>query len=127
MAVKLTDGGAEYFHIEVQISYHAVGVLRAHAGFGKTDSDPSQAAEDYINKKFFQKDVVKSIEKIFGTSKYKKVFVYGDLKRPEQLKVFKTKGIECMSLNSLIAEANKSNHKTDEFTNFFNISKLKGE
>ena len=124
LAARILNGKLEYYHIEIQVSYNPAGVLRAHANFGVTGNNPTQAAGEYIAKKFFQKDLVKAIEKCFGTKRYKRIFVYGSLKNESQLKVFIKKRIQCISLESLAQDADSSDIKTSAFINFFNISKM---
>ncbi len=124
LAIKIVNSKFKYYHIEVQISRNPVGVLRAQSRFGKTSNNPMKAAEEYIDKKFFQKDVVKTIKNCFGTSKYERIFIHGLLREPEQLKVFNDRDIKCLDFKSLAQEANKSSHKTDAFLNFYDISKL---
>lgn len=122
LAVRLDKDRLLHYHIEVQISYNPVGVLRAHARLGRTGNDPLQAADEYIEKKFFQKDVIKAIECYFKTKMYKKIFIYNRLRDSKQLRAFSDKGIECIKLQSLINQAEQSSYRTDAFVNFRNLA-----
>lgn len=124
LAIKNRDGKMEHFHIEVQMSYSPSGVLRAKSPYGNSVKEYQKAAEEFIEKKFFHPKLSKHIGKVLGTKNYKKVFVYGRLKEPRQLEIFKKKEIQCISLKELIDEASKSISKTYEFINFRNISDL---
>lgn len=124
LAIRINNGKPEYYHIEIQVSHNPVGVLRAQSKFGQTAKNPMKAAKDFINKKFLQKDLVKAIEKCLGTRQYKRIFVHGILKETEQLRILKKRGIECIALESLLSEADKSSCKTNAFVDFHAISRL---
>ena len=93
-------------HVEVQISVNPVGVLRSSSKFKKTLNDPIAAVQDYIDKKFNNPKTIKVINKIFGDHPYCKVFVYGNLKAPGQLKVFKDNKIKTIFISNLINSIN---------------------
>lgn len=83
-----------------------------------------KAANEYINKKFFQKDIIKATGYYFGTKKYKRMFIHARLKRQGQLKAFKDNGIICKSLKFLVSEANKNGYKAQAFIDFQNLAEL---
>ncbi len=124
LAVKKVGDKLEYFHIEVSISYHPIGVLRKHAAFGTSGDDIENSASEYIDKKFFQPKVCQAIKLIFGTDKYKKMFIHGRLKDYKQLEVFKKKGVGCLPLRELIKEAENSPYRTNGFVNFIEVSRI---
>ena len=99
-------------------------MLRAKAKFGKTAKNSKKAAVEFINKKFFNKDLCKEIINIFGTKNYKKIFIYGKLKDISQLEVFQNKSVECWSLFDLMNSAEKSEYKIGAFTDYVEIAKL---
>jgi hypothetical protein len=108
LAIKLDTNNhvLERLHIEVQVSANPVGVLRSSSKFKKTLNNPLTAVKDYIDKKFHNKKIIKVIEKIFGDYSYHKVFVYGNLKAPDQLKVFKDNKIKTIFISDLINSIN---------------------
>ena len=124
LTIRRIGNNYEFAHIEAQVSYNPIGVLRAKAGFGKPAKNSKQAAREFIEKKFFNKDLCKEITNIFGTNKYKKIFIYGRLKDVSQLEVFDNKGIECRSLSDLMNLAEKSEHKIGAFTDYVEIAKI---
>lgn len=124
LTIRRVGRNYEFAHIEAQVSYNPIGVLRAKAKFGKTAKNSKKAAIEFIGKKFFNKDLCKEIINIFGTKNYKKIFIYGKLKDISQLEVFKNKGIECWSLSDLMNSADKGRYRIGAFTDYVEIAKL---
>lgn len=124
LTIKKTGNDFEYSHIEASISHNPVGVLRKNASFRNSEKDIIKSADEFIDKKFFQPKLCTAIKDIFGSSNYKRIFIYGRLKNSKQLKSFQKRNIICLNLQSLINDAKKSNHKTNEFVNFYKIFDL---
>ena len=110
LAVKLDKNAEimERLHIEVQISTHPIGVLRGKQSIKGSVDKPLELAEEYIQKKYHHKAIIKQIQKYFRAKEYRKVLVYGKLKDMGQLKVFQRHNIETVNISDLIKNALKA-------------------
>lgn len=122
LAVKMNGEKVTLWHIEVQISRRPIGNLRAYARLGNTGDNPIKAAREYIDKKFFQRDLCRKIEFVLGTKDYRRMFIHGRLRSPEQLEAFKEKRIECLSIGKLVEEAAGSETQTESFKDFYGVA-----
>ena len=122
LAIKIENKKTYFYHIEVQLSHNPVGVLRPSARFGTSEKNPQKSAKGFIEKKFYQKKLCKKIEKVFGTKKYDRMFIYGRLKNPKQLNIFEARGINCISIGELIQKAAHSDAQTEALKSFCGIS-----
>ncbi len=115
LAIRKEDDKFKFFHIECQVSISPSGVLRSKATYGKSAARPAKSAIEYYKKKFRQPKLVKAVSKFFGTKKYERVFVYGKLKNPKQLKQLEKQRVKCISIRDLVSAARKSAIKIEEF------------
>jgi response regulator RpfG family c-di-GMP phosphodiesterase len=123
LAVKLDGDGKrviEKLHIEVQVSINPIAGLRSKSSMKDSLINWRESAEKYITKKWKNKEIVKVVKSNFGDDNYKKVFVYGKLRKEEQREILKEKGIEVISIAELIKRAFKAN-PTQEFKRIVSV------
>lgn len=125
LAVRIIDGEkvVERLHIESQISTNPIAPFRGQAKIKGAFNDPKKAAEEYINKKYENKKIVDAIKEYFSNCKYKRVLVYGKLKKPEQLKIFNRHGVETISISDLVNKA-MSAHPTHELNRIISVYRV---
>lgn len=124
LAIRKDGNGFKFFHIECQVSTNPSGVLRSRATYGKSEKQPARSAFEYYKKKFKQPKLVKAISDFFGSKKYEQIFIYGKLKKPEQLKKLQRLGVRCVSIRDVTNEARKSKIKIEEFERIIGLADI---
>lgn len=127
LALLLDNKGdvVERLHVEVHVNSHPIGLLR---GKGRIESGktPAQCADEFIDKKFLDSQLVATIEARLGSSKYKRILVHGRLKDRSQLEILKARGIQCAHLNELIENALRG-RPVAEFKRIIEITRLESD
>lgn len=99
-------------HIEVSCSSNPVGIFGTNKAGEK---DYERYAIDFLNKKFFNEDVVNKIKEIVNPNvEIEKWFVHAKLKEPKQLNVFESKGIKTIHIKTIIEDI--KNSKLNKFS-----------
>jgi hypothetical protein len=107
LAVRVGKDGEieERLQIEISISVSPIGVLRRQAKLGRSAEEPARSVEEWREKKFGDRRVVREVTETFRGKPYDHVFVHGQLKDPSQLAVLGQAGIKCVEIGDLIRKA----------------------
>lgn len=107
LAVRVGKDGEieERLQIEISIGVSPIGVLRGRGKLGRSAQEPEKRAEEWREKKFGDRRVVREVAEAFRGKPYDRVFVHGQLKDPSQLAVLGQAGIKCVEIGDLIRKA----------------------
>ena len=105
LAVKIRKGKiTEKIHVEVQCSSNPVGYIGGNSSARtRSKEELGKGVGEYINKKFLNNKIEKTVESFFGKN-YIKWFICGVLKDESTVSEFEKRGIIVMRIWDIIEE-----------------------
>ncbi len=120
LGVRPTQTGLEAWHVEAQISYNPVGYItqlckseqkraqrKAGSAVKRTDAVLTESVDEWLHKKFDSQKKVKLREKVWPGLLWKRVFVYGVVRHPEELHLIESGGIELIPFRTVLEFLNE--------------------
>lgn len=103
LALRLKDGKAECWHVEVQVSYRPIGYIGGDTNARKrTDDEIRAGIVQWVDKKFTSDKKVTRRNEFISNANWRFVLVHAELKDETELKYIKRAGVDLISYKSIL-------------------------
>ena len=119
LGVRPAGNGLEAWHIEAQISFNPVGYItqlckaeqvrakrKAGSAAERSSTILEESVKEWIHKKFDSPKKLKLRERVWPGLNWKKVFVHGVARHPEELHLIEQCGIELVAFHTVLQDLN---------------------
>ena len=103
LAFRNIDGIAEYWHVEVQVSFRPVGYIGGDTNARRrTEGEIRTGVDQWVKKKFTSDRKCEKRIKITHNENWRYVFVYGVVKDERELEFMKEYGVDLVPYKEII-------------------------
>jgi Holliday junction resolvase-like predicted endonuclease len=124
LAVQNTPNQAQYWHVEVSVSFRPMGYLGGDKSARKrTDAEIKNGIEHWVAKKFTDDKKVKARNTAYSTNDWQFVFVHGVMRDDKELEYLKELGVKTIPYKTLLTELleDKNKHSSSVASNIVDI------
>lgn len=120
LGVRPIRNGLEAWHVEAQISFNPVGYItqlskseqkrtqrKPGSAVHRDDTVLKESVYEWLHKKFDSPKKVKLREKVWPGLSWKRVFIHGVVRHPEELDVIGSRGIELVPFRKVLEFLNE--------------------
>ncbi len=105
LAVKNSDAGNEYWHVEVQVSFRPIGYIGGDTNARKrTHEEIVAGVEQWVSKKYTSDRKMQRRNSVQPNASWHYVFVHGNVKDPKELELIASYGVELIPYKQVLAE-----------------------
>lgn len=105
LAVRMRSPSPEYWHVEVQVSFHPMGYIGGDNNAKKRTPKQVVAGVDaWVEKKFLQEKIERRRREFSPDAKWKYVLVHAVLRHPEELELIEKRGVVPIAYREIIEQ-----------------------
>ena len=105
LAVKNSDSGSEYWHVEVQVSFRPIGYIGGDTNARKrTDDEIVAGVEQWISKKYTSDRKKQRRNLVQPNADWRYVFVHGNVKDQKELELIAAHGVQLIPYKQILTD-----------------------